>query len=158
MNTITHLKNGIAKSIPNTGYAEISVPDFGLPKSYNDSVTSGVIQIGVSESVGGLQNRKRGFLSALGKAIKTIAKYTRITVIIKKAVYIDPLLRLGCEAWGLSQSRESAQQILASLPPCPCTDSEIREQRSVFEEEDLGEGFRDFFHPGSSSCFRQRNP
>ena len=76
----------IANGIPNTGYAEISAPDLGLPKSYNDSVTSAIIQIGVSETVSGLQNRKRGLLSALlGKAIKTIAKYTGITV-VKKAI------------------------------------------------------------------------
>ena len=150
----------IAKNVPNTGYAEVVSPNFVSPENYNDSITIALIQIGVSESTGELQNRsKRGFFSkifrAVGKAIKKIVKFT---VKVVKAVFVDPLLRLGCEAWGFFQSSERTRQILASLPPCPCTVSEIRTQRNVFEEEDLGEGFRDFFHPGSSNCFRQRNP
>ena len=145
----------IARDIPNTGYVEISAPNFAMPNSFNDSVTSAIIQIGVSESMSELQSRKRGLFSAIGRAIKKIVKFT---VMVVKAIFIDPLLRAGCEIWELFQSRQSTQRTLASLPPCPCTDSEIREQRGIFEEEDLGEGFRNFFHPGSSSCFRQRNP
>ena len=124
----------IATGVSNTGYIEVIVPDFVFPKGYNTSVLSAIIEIRKSKLFSGSQNC---FLSEL----------------------LTYMLQGCCEAWGSFQSRESAEQILASLPPCPCTVSEIRKQKSVFEEETGfgAEFFRNFFHPGSSSCFRQSN-
>ena len=154
----------IARDVPNTGYAEVVTPEFVPPENYNDSVTSAVIQIGVSKSTSEVQNRKRSLsskiLKAIGKTVVRVLKFT-VKVLVKKR-FREPLFRLGCEAWRLFQSSDTTQQLLATLPPCPCTVSEIRNQRNTYEEEDLGGFvgglFRDFFHPGSSNCFRQRNP
>lgn len=149
----------IATDVPNTGYAEVVTPTFVSSENYNNSVTSGVIQIGVSKSTIEAQDRKRSIFSRLNilKAIgKRVLKFTAKVPVIKQIGKHS--LRQGCEEWALSQSSDRTRQILASLPPCPCSLSEIRNQRDTYEEEDLGELFREFFHPGSSNCFRQRNP
>ena len=145
----------IAKDLQNTGYAEVVAPEFISPENYDDTVTSAIIQIGVSESTSEVQTVKRGIFSNIFKAIKKIVIFT---VKVVKAIFVDPFFRVGCEVWGAFESSNSAQQILASLPPCPCTASEVQEQRNVFEEEDKGKTFRNFFHPGSANCFRQRKP
>ena len=153
----------IATDVPNTGYAKVVTPTFVSSENYNDLVTSGVIQIGISKSTIEEQNRKRSLSSKfILKAIgKTVRKFTIKLVVIK--LIKDVVFRLGCEAWTLSQSRDKTQQIMATLPTCPCTESEIREKRGTYKDskEDLGEFLdgllRNFFHPGSSSCFRQRN-
>ena len=142
----------IAKDLQNTGYAEVVAQEFVSPENYDDTVTSAVIQIGVSESTSDVQIVKRGIFSNLFKALKTIVIFT---VKVVKAIFVDPFFRVGCEVWGAFQSSDNAQQILASLPPCPCTVSEIREQTNIFEEDNK---FISFYHPGSASCFRQRKP
>ena len=147
----------IAKDLPNTGYVEVVAPEFVSPENYNDTVTSAVIQIGVSESTSEVRTVKRGIFSNLFKVIKkAVKKIVKFTVKLIKAFFVDPLLRVGCEVWGAFQSSDNAQQILASLPPCSCTVSEIREQGNTFEEED--NKFINFFHPGSATCFRERKP
>ena len=148
----------IATDVPNTGYAEVVTPEFVSPENYNDSVTSGVIQIGVSKSTSEVQNRKRSIFSKILKGIRKVVKFT-VKVLVKKLIK-DFVFRLGCEAWGLFQSSDTTEQILADLPPCPCTVSEIRNQRNTYEEEGgfVGGLSRRIFHPGSSNCFRQRNP
>ena len=147
----------IATDVPNTGYAEVVTPAFVSSENYNDSLTLAVIQIGVSKSTSEVQNRKRSLLSNILKGIGKVLKFTR-RVVVKKLIK-DILFRLGCEAWGLSQSRDTAEQILSTLPPCPCTEREILNQGNKYEEGGfLSRLFLPFFHPGSDKCFRQRNP
>ena len=145
----------LAKDIPNTGYVEVVTPDFVSTKNYDDSFTSAIIQIGVSESNIVAQNRTHGLFS---KSLRAIAKHTVIIYVVK-VVLVDPLLRQYCEDWASSQSREDALQTLAELPACPCTESEMRQERETFETDSgvLKAILRQYFHPGSCSCFRQRN-
>ena len=129
----------IAKRVSSTGYIEVAVPNFISLSGYNNSATSALIQIRVNGFFSGIQNDKHRWLPII-KNIGTMV--------------LDFLLRAGCELWEQFQSRQSAQQTLVSLPPCPCTESEIREKRSVFEEQSHASWN---FHPGSRACFRQRN-
>ena len=142
----------LAKDIPNTGYVEVVTPDFVSPENYNDFFTSAIIQIGVSESNFVAQGRKREVFS-----LRAIAKYTVIIYVVK-VVLVDPLFRQLCDEWADTQSREQALQILASLPACPCNESEILKNRETFEKDTglVNAILRLYFHPGSCSCFRQR--
>ena len=126
----------IAKGVSSTDYIKVPVPDFIPPKSYNNSALSAIIQIRVNRFFSWSQNGEQGWLLVFGKAI------------------LDAVLQSCCIVWELFQSKESAEKMLADLPPCPCTVSEIQEQRSIFENESHTDWN---FHPGSHSCFRQRN-
>ena len=77
----------IAKDLQNTGYAEVS------PENYDDTVTSAVIQIGVSESTSEVQTVKRGIFSTF-KALKKILKFTVKVVKVVKAIPVDLLFRV----------------------------------------------------------------
>ena len=66
-------------------------------------------------------------------------------------------VRSKCEEWCESQPEDIGEKILERLPPCPPTANRA-EADSVFEEEKLilfGDAFRELFHPGTSSCYRQ---
>ena len=157
-----HVTDIIATDLPNTGYAEVTAPEFNVTDNYNDTVSLVVVEVGVSEaSINEVQTRKRGIFSKIFKAIKRVGKRivkqtVRLVKTVAKAVYsltVGLFLRAGCEVWGSLEDDEIGQQILRELPPCPCTERQIRQQMNLFEEENTGQNF---FHPGTSSCFRQR--
>ena len=72
------------------------------------------------------------------------------------AVYVhgSNFLRDKCDEWCENEPEGIGEEILERLPPCPPTVAQARAD-SVFEEEDLGDTFREIFHPKTSSCVRQ---
>ena len=80
-----------------------------------------------------------------------------------------------CEAWSAVQPTNIGQEILNRLPPCPRRVTDVQAPNSGFSEEKflsyipiigtiqnyfgttlVDDSFRTFFHPGTTSCFRQR--
>ena len=143
----------IARNVPNTGYTEVAAPNMEAASDLPDSVAPAVIQIGVSN----IQFHKRSIFP--DSVVDAIAFFTKVA--LRLALPNDKVLRAFCEAWGLTQSPDTVQQIAESLPPCPCTQSEIESTagRSRFFKEEglLAEGLQKVFHPDSDSCYRQRN-
>ena len=145
----------IARDMPNSGSAEITVPE-RPPKGENESAVPAVFQIAVSESSTDTATRKRGLLSSIfKKVVRAITFVTRVVIAVLFPQG-EVLRRLACEAWGLSQSRAIAEQIASELPACPCTAAEAESQRDTFKEEPILSVL--IFHPNSDKCFRQRNP
>ena len=147
----------VGKDLPNSGYAEVVAPDFKPPGSETDRIDPAVIEIVVNIDT---QVRKRAILPILFEIAKYVVRRT-VVKYVKKIVEEIPL-RIACEAWGLTQSREAVQQIAASLPACPCTEAAISAgdgRRTFYKQEGIAEAvYRYYLHPDSSSCFRQRNP
>ena len=71
-----------------------------------------------------------------------------------KEIYLSGsnVLQDQCERWYRTESEEIRADILQRLPACPPTESRIM---NIFVKEDYGDTFREFFHPGTSSCYRQ---
>ena len=140
----------IVTRVPNTGFIEVTIPE-GIPQqNVDDSVGTGVIQISVSEELGGLFRKRAIFSRITREVLRTIGIYTRVVVSVFYPT-TEVIRRAACELWGLTQSRERALEVLASLPPCPCTVAAIN--GGDFEEEGISSVI---FHPGSDRCFRER--
>lgn len=69
-------------------------------------------------------------------------------------------LRDGCERWRAEQAASATMRasVFSALPPCPRTLQQARAPNSGFREDSRGVATmlsRNFFHPGSDTCFRQ---
>jgi len=73
-------------------------------------------------------------------------------------------LRSLCDNWSRRQLPNIGNTLLERLPPCPCTEAQARSPNSGFVEERLSsiigittfdDHWRNFFHPRTTSCFRQ---
>ena len=73
-------------------------------------------------------------------------------------------LRSLCDAWSRRQLPDIGNTIVERLPPCPCTEAQARSPNSGFVEDRLSSSigitsfddhWRTFFHPRTTSCFRQ---
>ena len=112
-------------------------------------------------------------LNKIGRLGLRIIKQTPMRI-IKKFIR-QTAQRAACEAWALLQDDNVGEQINSRLPPCSCTAEGARAPNSGFEEEKLSsvvkvvskvqnflgtttadDAFRNFFHPGAVSCYRQR--
>ena len=183
----------LASDIPNTGSADIPVPNVGETEILEDSVSPVVVQVSISNNTltQNLNTRKRiaaGIFGALGRfALKTVRN---APIRYLKKLVRQGAQRLLCEAWSSLQPPNIGQDILSRLPPCPTRIRDVRSPTSGFTEEKLSslspvigeiqtglgnldlpvvgrvgdyigytvidDKFREYFHPGTTSCFRQR--
>ena len=63
------------------------------------------------------------------------------------------VLQHRCKEWYDRQPDGIGDKILQRLPACPSTESRMT---NAFIKEDYGDTFREFFHPNTGSCYRQR--
>ena len=63
------------------------------------------------------------------------------------------VLQHRCKEWYDEQPDGIGDEILQRLPACPPTESRMT---NAFIKEDYGDTYREFFHPSTSSCYRQR--
>jgi len=131
----------LAESVPNDGIYRGTVPD------YND-ISSVLIQISLAEiiSPGNASIYTMDLVNELKGEVKQWSEIVAISG--------SNFLRDRCQEWSEGQPEGIGNDILARLPPCPPTVERARAD-SIFEEEDLGDEFRETFHPGTASCFRQ---
>ena len=165
----------LVSNLLNDGEAEVTIPELPTVQNYEDSVSPVVVEVGVS-SASMTDTKKRSLLSsiltAVGRFGLRIIKQAPLRILKKLARQF--VQRLACEAWALTQDDNIGQQINTRLEPCPCTADVARAHRG-FKEERLSsivrvigqvqdffgttivdDAFRNYFHPGSASCFRQR--
>ena len=131
----------LAESIPNDGTYSVVIPNY-------DDISSVLIQISLAEITA--PSTMPSYVQELFNELKGKVKQWSEVVTISGSNF----LRKRCLEWSEGQPKGIGDQLLARLPPCPPTVGRARTD-SVFEEEDLGDGFRETFHPGTASCFRQ---
>ena len=116
----------LATGIPNSGSAHVTLPKVS---STSNDVGVFTIQVALGTSSGSKMAELVGGVgvwSPIGYSISTISRVT-------------------CELWAKSQPPGIGEKLLSLVLKCPPTAQDTR-----FEQEDGG-----FFHPGSSSCYRQ---
>jgi len=131
----------LAESVPNDGIYSVTIPEY-------DDISSVLIQISLAEIVAPMNTSN--YVIELFNELKGKVKQWSKVVTISGSNF----LRDRCLAWSEGQPEGIGDEILARLPPCPPTVERARAD-SVFDEEDLGDEFRETFHPGTASCFRQ---
>ena len=170
-NTLATLES----DLPNNGEAKVTIPELPTVETLEDSIKPVVIEVGVSST--SMTDTKRGLLSnvlsKIGQFGLRILRQAPMRII--KRLIRQSAQRLVCEAWALTQSDNIGTQINNRLPPCPCTADRARAPNSGFREERLSsvvkvigrvqeffdttiidDAFRNYFHRGTASCYRQR--
>ena len=167
----------LASDLPNSGEAQVTIPNIPELEGFDNSLSPVVVEVGIS-TTSMTTTRKRGLFSNIlqkvGRFGLRILKQTPMRL-IKRAIR-QVAQRLACEAWAeLIEDEDIGEQINNRLPPCPCTAERARAPNSGFNEEKLSsivkvigriqdyigttiadDAFREYFHPGSASCYRQR--
>ena len=131
----------LAESIPNDGQYNVNIPEY-------DDVSDALIQISLSDIVAS-HNTSNHVIEVFNELKGKVKQWSEIVTISG-----SNFLRERCLKWSAGQPEGIGDEILARLPPCAPTIDRARAD-STFEEEDLGDEFRETFHPGTASCFRQ---
>ena len=166
----------LASDLPNNGEAGVTIPDIPELEAFENSLNPVVIEVGVSATSMVADTRKRGLLSdvlqKIGRLGLRIIKQMPMRIIQK--TIRQAAQRLACEAWAeFVEDENIGQEINNRLPPCPCTADRAALDRG-FREEKLSsvvkvvgqvqdffgttiadDAFRNYFHPGAASCYRQ---
>ena len=137
------LLTNLATNISNIGQYSVTIP------SMFSDVSSTVFQVTVAE-IQSLAESLSGYVEAIIDDIRGQVSQWSNEVYVSGSDY----LRDKCDEWCENEPEDIGEKILERLPPCPPTASRARADND-FEEEDLGDKFRDTFHPNTSSCFRQ---
>ena len=135
----------LASNISNTGLHNFMIP------SMFDETSTAVFQVTIAEVI------SISLTEILPVYVETIIDQIKGQVAQwSKAIYVSGsnFLRDLCDEWCENEPEGIGEEILERLPPCPPTLPQARAD-SVFDEEDLGDDFRETFHPGAFSCFRQ---
>ena len=169
----------LGTDLPNNGIATVRIPR--ILEEYNtfeSAISPVVIQVSLSaNSTCETRLVKRGILSNL---LRRLGRFGLRTIRNSPMRFLRKLVRQAvqrvlCEAWSIGQPPNIGQEILNRLPPCPRRVRDARAPNSGFTEERFSshipiigtiqnylgttlvdDSFRTFFHPGTSSCFRQR--
>ena len=164
----------LASDIANNGETKVTIPELPTVENMENSTNPVVVEVGVSST--SMTDTKRGLfssvLSKVGRFGLRILKQAPMRIL--RRLIFGIAQRLACEAWALTQPDNIGTQINNRLPPCPCTADRAGAPNSGFREERLSsvvkvigrvqnyfdttivdDAFRNFFHPGAASCYRQ---
>ena len=142
----------LATDVPNSGKRTVTVTD----NTVDIDVRQVAVQIAVSRAAtSNIMVKRQTQFTALFRKIGIWSGVAYLAF----SLY----LRNQCIEWCESQPPSIGQEILDRLPPCPPTMQRAVED-SRFEEETLSskiyftifdDQWRNFFHKGAASCFRQ---
>ena len=148
----TKIITTLASDVANTGHYSAVIPS-----DYNyNGISAAVIQIAIAN----VQNsnpspstrfRRFSFISEIFKKIEGELVVRSLQVYLLTLDSFE--LRDRCEEWYRSEPDNIGDEINERLPPCPPTENRIRD--NIFKSENLGNTFREFFHPNTSTCYRQ---
>ena len=169
----------LAFNVPNTGVANVPIAEVEEEDRLRLSYSPVIVRVGLSnastnETETTIQRRSiSGVFRAIGRAALKIVKNSPVRYLKKLAR--QAVQRLLCEAWSALQPQDTGNMVMSRLPPCPRRIRDIRAPNSGFTEERLSsvvpvvgrvqdffgatiidDGFRNYFHPGTTNCFRQR--
>ena len=143
----------LASNLFNTGMTNITIPDL------TDTVNQTIVPVSIQAEATYEISDGGGSTFSISFGLWTGKMYLRRTM----------NTRSQCEAWSATQPRDLGMTILnrvTRISPCPPTLNRVMSQNSGFEEDFLPSQilqteafdriYRDFFHPGSNACYRQR--
>ena len=148
----------LASNLPNTGEANVTIPD--LSNMVNATICPVAIQVEAKHNL-----TKKGAIPAL---VIRLALWAGKKYLINQAKKVKKGIRnrIFCEIWSATQPSGIGDTILNRVScenPCPPTLSRI--ENSGFEEDFkpsqlvpttfFDNTWREFFHPGSITCYRQ---
>lgn len=172
----------LGTDLTNNGSAEVRISEIetieiGAVETLDSSTSPVVVQVSVSSastSTMGMSKRQTAsnVLRKLGRFALRTLKNSPVRYLRKLAR--QAAQRILCETWSALEPENIGQEILDRLPSCPRTSAAARAPNSGFREERLSSSirvvgqvqnffdttiiddkFREFFHPRTSSCFRQ---
>ena len=166
----------LGTDLTNNGSAEVRIPEIRVLEDFDNSVSPVVVQVSVSSASTSTTNdettKGQNLLRKLGRFALRTLKNSPVRYL--KKLPRQAAQRLLCETWSTLQPENIGQEILDRLPSCPSTLAGARAPNSGFKEERLSSSirvvgqvqkfldttiiddkFREFFHPRTSSCFRQ---
>lgn len=171
----------LGTDLTNNGSAEVRISEIetieiGAVENLDSSASPVVVQVSVSLASSAMATSKRQTAS---NVLRKLGRFALRTLKNSPVRYLRKLARQAaqrvlCETWSALQPANIGQEILDRLPPCPRTSVGARAPNSGFREERLSSSipvvgqvqnffdttiiddkFREFFHPRTSSCFRQ---
>ena len=169
----------LGTDLANNGSAEVRIPEIRVLDDFDSSVSPVVVQVSVSSASTSVTNDETTKRQIGSNLLRKLGRFALRTLRNSAVRYLKKLARqaaqrLLCEAWSILQPDNVGQEILDRLPSCPRTSASAITQNSGFKEERLSSSirvvgkvqnffgttiiddkFREFFHPGTSSCFRQ---
>ena len=160
--------SSLANNVENSGRRNVTVPPIFDNLSGGRMQTDAypvAIRVTVASTAQGFPSKRQTDATLLRKLIRL---GLRVNIWTRVAYYIVTIRAQSehyCNEWSRRQPQGIGSAILERLPPCPCTEAQARSPNSGFQEERLSsyihgitifDGiFRNFFHPGTASCFRQ---
>ena len=158
--------SSLASNVENSGRRDVTIP------TIFDNVSGGrmqtdaypvAIHVTVASTAPEFLSKRQTNTTLLRKLIRF---GLRINIWTGIAYYIATTLsERYCNEWSRRQPPDIGNSINRRLPPCPCTEDQARSPNSGFQEERLSsyiydvtifdDLWRNFFHPGTASCFRQ---
>ena len=142
----------LASNLSNTGLYNFMIP------SMFDEMSTAVFQVTIAEVISISPTEILRVYRDVGPIIDQIKVDQSKGQIAQWSepvyMYGSNFLRDLCDEWCENEPEGIGEEILERLPPCPPTLPQARAD-SVFDEEDHGDDFREFFHRGTFSCFRQ---
>ena len=160
----------LGADLPNNGIANVQIPTIQEENtSIESSISPVIIQVALSDSSTG-RRAPTTLLERLGRFAQKTIRNSPMRFLKKLAR--QAAQRALCELWCALQPPNIGEEILNRLPPCPTRIRDARAPNSGFTEERLSshipinignylsslvdDAYRQFFHPNTASCFRQR--
>ena len=158
--------SSLASNVENSGRRDVTIPTIFDNLSGGRMQTDAypvAIHVTVASTAPEFLSKRQTDTTLLRKLIRF---GLRINVWTGIAYYIATTLsERYCNEWSRRQPLDIGNSINRRLPPCPCTEDQARSPNSGFQEERLSsyiydvtifdDLWRNFFHPGTASCFRQ---
>ena len=158
--------SSLASNVENSGRRDVTIPTIFDNLSGGRMQTDAypvAIHVTVASTVPEFLSKRQTDTTLLRKLIRF---GLRVNIWTGVAYYIATTLsERYCNEWSRRQPLDIGNSINRRLPPCPCTEDQARSPNSGFQEERLSsyiydvtifdDLWRNFFHPGTASCFRQ---
>ena len=147
----------LATDLSNNGRASVMLPNIDpLDESRPLDLTLIRMTLNTSTSITQSQPMKRSIRSRAWRAVKQFSKVQLLWLLeepeeSEESYVVERLLRKRCEVWSFDDRGVDERRI----PPCPCRKDQADED-SRYEEETSSKALREYFHPGSKNCYRQR--
>ena len=139
----------LATDLSNNGRASVMLPNIDpLDESRPLDLTLIRMTLNTSTSITLSQPMKRSILSRAWRAVKQFSK-VRLLWLLEESFPDER--RDRCEVWSFDDRGVDERRI----PPCPCRKDQADED-SRYEEETGTKALREYFHPGSKNCYRQK--
>ena len=165
----------LGTNLPNTGFASVTVPPMAtnVVREIRDSITPVIVQVSISSN--STTGTDSNVLRSVGNLSHQPLKHSPIRYV--KMLTDQVQQQQFCAEWeGLQQSADSRNIRFGPLPSCPRNIMVARAPNSGYIEERrssrvrvmgtipgytgnriVDNEHREYFNPGASACFQQRN-